>query len=368
VKRPAYIYDLDFLTKNALSLREILEKNNCRFLYPLKPCSLQVVLKTLEPLVDGFEVSSLFEARLASSISRKPIHYTSPGLCVEELPELVELCAAISCNSLTQLKMATGICPVEKLALRINPQLSFVKDERYDPCHSFSKLGVPLSNLVNALKEDEQLAESFSGITFHTVCEEEGFMPLEKTIDALIPLFDEFGEHWQWISFGGGYLFEKEEEYGILAAQCQRVQEYGLKVFMEPGAVTVSESASLAVEVIDIFSSSGQEIAVLNSSVNHLPEAFEYNYKYPMTEESENGQHQYILAGNTCLAGDVFGRFTFDEPLRIGDFLNFQDCGAYALVKAHMFNGVNLPVIYTKSEGKLSLIKEFNYRDFLGRF
>ena len=70
----------------------------------------------------------------------------------------------------------------------------------------------------------------------------------------------------------------------------------------------------------------------------------------------------------TCLAGDVFGEYAFDEPLEIGSRVIFANVGAYTLVKAHMFNGVNLPSIYAyTTEGKLELKKRFTYEDFKSR-
>jgi carboxynorspermidine decarboxylase len=45
------------------------------------------------------------------------------------------------------------------------------------------------------------------------------------------------------------------------------------------------------------------------------------------------------------------------------------DLGAYSLVKAHMFNGINLPSIYSIDEdGSPVLRRRFTYRDFLSRF
>ena len=354
MKLPAYIYDLDLLKQNAAELNAIFKISGCKYLYPLKPCSLQVVLEALLPHIDGFEVSSLFEAQLAREVSpHKPVHFTSPGLTKEELPQVLELCSVISCNSLSQLKWVAQQAPANKLALRINPQLSFIEDERYDPCRISSKLGVPLSQLLTAIEDNPQLPECFDGLTFHSVCEEEGFQPLQQILDKLIPLLSAHADNWQWISFGGGYLFEKENEYHLLHSQVERMHKLGLEVYMEPGSATVAESASLTTEVIDIFESDGQQIAVLNSSVNHLPEAFEYDYQYPLAEAQENAEFQYILAGNTCLAGDTFGTYSFATALVNGQQLNFCDCGAYSLVKAHMFNGHNMPSIYTKNEGLL---------------
>ena len=79
----------------------------------------------------------------------------------------------------------------------------------------------------------------------------------------------------------------------------------------------------------------------------------------------EDGAYEYLLAGGTCLAGDLFGTYAFHEPLDVGSKIVFANAGAYALVKAHYFNGINLPSIYAlRAGGDLVLEKKFSYEDF----
>jgi carboxynorspermidine decarboxylase len=58
-----------------------------------------------------------------------------------------------------------------------------------------------------------------------------------------------------------------------------------------------------------------------------MPEVFEYQYKPEVAQESEEGKYSYILAGATCLAGDVFGEYRFDTPLKIGSRIVFEKHG-----------------------------------------
>jgi carboxynorspermidine decarboxylase len=75
-----------------------------------------------------------------------------------------------------------------------------------------------------------------------------------------------------------------------------------------------------------------------------------------------------LLAGSTCLAGDIFGEYAFDEPLQVGSRIIFCNVGAYTQVKAHMFNGINLPAMYSLSaSGRLVRRKRFTYADFKAR-
>ena len=66
---------------------------------------------------------------------------------------------------------------------------------------------------------------------------------------------------------------------------------------------------------------------------------------------------------------DKFGTYKFNQPLEIGSQVTFLNIGAYSLVKAHMFNGINLPKIYLQHEdGQIELIKEYYYEEFLNRY
>ena len=71
----------------------------------------------------------------------------------------------------------------------------------------------------------------------------------------------------------------------------------------------------------------------------------------------------------SCLAGDVIGDYSFDEPLREGDQLVFQDMAHYSMVKTNTFNGVQLPSIWLwdSDTDALECVKRFVYEDFRDR-
>ena len=103
---------------------------------------------------------------------------------------------------------------------------------------------------------------------------------------------------------------------------------------------------------------------ILDTSVNHLPESFEYQWRPDVLMDIDDGRYSYIFAGSTCLAGDVFGEYSFAEPLEIGSKVVMYGVGSYNLVKAHTFNGFPLPSIYIlDAHGEVALVKEFTLRE-----
>jgi carboxynorspermidine decarboxylase len=74
-----------------------------------------------------------------------------------------------------------------------------------------------------------------------------------------------------------------------------------------------------------------------------------------------------MVAGRSCLAGDVFGTFHFAEPLQIGSEIRFADAAGYTMVKKNWFNGVQMPAIVVRRlDGALEVLRKFRYEDFLG--
>ena len=91
----------------------------------------------MAPYLDGFAISSIFEARLAREAIGKigSVHITSPGIRPDEIGTLTSVCDYVSFNSLSQLyRYRDTVKSGASCGLRVNPQVSFVEDERYDPC------------------------------------------------------------------------------------------------------------------------------------------------------------------------------------------------------------------------------------------
>jgi len=369
IETPAFIYDENIIRLALNNLSGIREGSGCKALFSLKSFSISEGLYLIAPFLDGFSVSSLFEAKLAREVigSTGTVHMVTPGYKPNETDEIAEISDRISFNSLSQWeRFSKQASEQASCGLRVNPQLSFVEDKRYNPCRKHSKLGVPLTQLQKALEKNNRLCEEIDGIHFHTNSNSESYGPLLATVKHLDRQIPRLLSSIFWINLGGGYFFNEANPADLYAAIGLLKEKYKLDVFIEPGQGVVEEAGYIVSSVIDIFESDGKKIAILDTTVNHMPEVFEYQYRPEILQEAPDGTHEYILAGSTCLAGDVFGTYKFAEPIEIGSRIVFQYMGAYTLVKAHMFNGVNLPSIYAYTQdGRLELKKEFGYEDYI---
>ena len=136
---PAFVLDAEEMINTLKILDTLRHRCGCKVLYSIKSLPLTSVLEIAKPFVDGFSVSSLFEARLADEIlaGQGGIHLTTPGIRPDEWDDMARLLTHISFNSLTQYQRFAPVVQAQtSMGLRVNPKLSFVKDDRFDPCRN----------------------------------------------------------------------------------------------------------------------------------------------------------------------------------------------------------------------------------------
>lgn len=370
VLTPAFVWNQNEINNTLSLLNNALEASGCKLLFPLKACALIDVLKIIEPRVDGFSTSSVFESKLARFVlgTEKIVHFTSPLITDAAIESLEKSCDSFAYNSIGQYEKCKNRISGVKNGIRINPGLSFVEDERYDPCRKQSKLGVPIKEFVTYFNDIESEDKMISGIHFHSNCESSNVAELSETVEVIIRNTPDLIKRLDWFNLGGGYLINENNTEELKNTLNYLVSRYDIQLLFEPGKCIVGQSCNLVTSVVDIIRRDGKELVILDTSVCHIPEVFEYQYQPEVLEADSNGECEYILCGGTCLAGDMFGSYFFKEPLRIGSRLTFSNTGAYSLVKASMFNGLNMPSIYfLTADGKLVLQHEYNYDDFIKR-
>lgn len=371
IKTPAFICDINLLIENLKFHKKLTEDCNCRLLFSLKTFTIIEILKYIQKYVDGFSASSLFETKIARELlnDAQSIHITTPGLKKGEISEISELGQYIAFNSISQYKnLKNNLNQNSEIGFRINPQFSSNIDRRYNPCCKNSKLGISIKDFVEYINKND--SDFISGIHFHTNCDSTDFKFLVETFNIIENNLQDFLYKIKWINLGGGYLFSNSEQIQIFQNLIRKIKtKYNLEVYIEPGASLIRNSFSLVSSVLDIFNSDNKDVVILDTTVNHLPEVLEFNYKLNINNSSHFAQYEYIIAGSSCLAGDLFGKYKFDKQLQIGDKIIFNNVGAYSIVKANMFNGINLPAIYINDkQNGLKLIKEYSYKDFISKY
>ena len=336
---PLFLFDKKSLIKNL----ENYSRRGFQLHYSVKACSSPPVLEEVAPIVDGFSVPSVADLESVRKVSDRVVHFYSPMVRDLEVDAVNDHGNSISFNSLGSFaRFSCRLRSDMKVFVRINPEKSFLDDERYDPCRRTSKLGVPLADFKKYLEENRG-SDGIDGIHFHNNCQSDEPGHIIETMDHVERCFGGLLSRFEEVNIGGGYVFSDALLSSVNEMSQNWGAKYGTRIVMEPGFDIVNSAGFLIASVVDVFHVRGKQIAVLDAAVNHLPEVFEYKDPPKVMGHHGSNAHTCVLAGSTCLAGDVFGEYRFDKLKEVGDVVVFEDVGAYSHVKANAFNGVPIP-------------------------
>ena len=367
---PCYIVDERLLVRNLEILHSVQQRTGCSILLALKGFSMYSVFPIVSKYLKGVTSSSLFEARLGFEKMGKEVHIFSPAYPEEEFDEILKYCDHLVFNSFSQwnkFKDKVKNVSTKKIecGIRVNPEYSEIETPIYNPCYKNSRLGVTLSNF-----RPEEL-DGIDGLHFHTMCEQNSDT-LERTIKVVDAKFGKYIKNMKWLNFGGGHHITRPD-YDIetlIRSILFFKEKYGVDIYLEPGEAVALNTGFLVTKVLDIMEND-MNIAILDGSAAcHMPDVLEMPYRPNIIGAGMPGEYAYTyrLGGNTCLAGDIIGDYSFKQPLKSGDKLVFCDMAHYTMVKNNMFNGINLPSIatYNESEG-IKIVKQFGYDDYTSR-
>lgn len=368
---PVYVIDEGKLEDNLKILKSVEDRTGARILLAQKCFSAFAEYPLIAEYISGTTASGLYEARLGYEEMHRENHVFAPAYKDEDIEELAVICDHIVFNSAAQLRRhAKRVREIAKehnhhisIGLRVNPEMSTQTDhEIYDPCGPGSRMG------VRACDFDDAIADMIDGIHFHTLCEQNSD-DLETTLQAVEEKFGNYLHKMKWLNMGGGHHITRDD-YDVerLIRLISHMRDtYDLQIYLEPGEAVALNAGYNVTTVLDKVSN-GMEILILDTSAAcHMPDVLEMPYRPPLRDSGEAGEksHTYRLAGNTCLAGDIIGDYSFDHEVQIGDRLIFEDMAIYSMVKNNTFNGIPLPGIAAMDRnGNCRMIKTFGYDDF----
>lgn len=364
---PCYIIDEQKIKANCEILAGVTEHTGAHILLAQKAFSAFCEYPLISKYLSGTTASSLFEARLGHESFKKENHIFAPAYRDEEFDEIASICDHIVFNSFSQYAKYRDRLNGTGAGIRINPECPTQEGhEIYDPCRAGSRMGVTVTEFE---KHDWSGIE---GIHFHTLCEQNSDA-LAVTLDAVEEKFGRYLKDMKWINFGGGHHITREGYDISLLEDCiKRVQDrYGVEVYLEPGEAVALNAGYLLSRIMDTVNNGGTVNLITDASAAcHMPDVLEMPYRPPLKGSGLPGEKKYTyrLGGNTCLAGDIIGDYSFDEPKKDGGLLLFEDMAIYSMCKNNTFNGIGLPAIAVLgADGECRLIKQFGYDDFRER-
>ncbi|MCX6239841.1 MAG: carboxynorspermidine decarboxylase [Bacteroidia bacterium] len=372
IPTPCYLIEEELLRKNLSLIQSVKEEAGVEIILAFKGFSMWKAFPIVREYIKGAAASGAYEARLAADEMKTLAHTYSPAFQPSDFNVVMENSSHITFNSLSQLERF--LPDVKKfprkisVGIRVNPEFSEVETELYNPCAPGSRLGILAEQL------GDKLPDGVEGFHFHTLCESSA-LDLENTLAAFEAKFGKYLSQLKWVNMGGGHLMTRKGydiEKLIRILKDFRQRWISIEVILEPGSAFAWETGILVAEVVDVVENKSIKTAILNVSFTaHMPDCLEMPYKPCIRgayHEPVEGKPTYRMGGNSCLAGDFIGFWSFDHELKTGDQVIFEDMIHYTIVKSSMFNGVPHPSIGIWCEnGEFKLLRAFGYPDYKNR-
>ena len=366
IPSPCYVLDEVAFRKNLELIKSVKDRAGVEIILAFKAFAMWSVFPIVREYIPYSTASSLAEARLAFEEMGSPAHTYGPAYTDKEFPAIMNCSSHITFNSLAQFEKFYPQTQFNNIScgLRINPEFSDVETDLYNPCAPGSRLGIVAEML------GDSLPQGVEGLHFHTLCESTSY-DLEKTLKVVDEKFGKYLPQVKWLNMGGGHLMTREgydTDHLVSLLKLFKAKYPNLQLILEPGSAFAWKTGVLVSSVVDIVENKGIKTAMLDVSFAcHMPDCLEMPYKPSITGATDAipGKPAYRMGGNSCLSGDFMGDWSFDQELKIGDRVVFEDMIHYTMVKTTMFNGVSHPGIgLWTSENEFRLIREFGYEDY----
>ncbi len=360
IPTPYYLIDKKSLQRNLEIIDQVRKKSGAKALLALKCFATWSVFDLMREYMDGTTSSSLYEVKLGYQKFGGETHAYSVAYADHEIEEVVANCDKIIFNSINQLERYAPFAQGKPMGLRLNPGVSHSGFDLADPARAFSRLGEGDPERIRAV------ADRIEGVMIHNNCENDDFARFNELLGQVEERYGDILRQLKWVSLGGGISFTAPG-YPV-DAFCERLRtfarKYAVQVYLEPGEAAVRHSASLEVSVLDV-GFNGKNLAVVDASTEaHMLDLLIYRETAPLGDDA--GDHEYMICGKTCLAGDIFGEGRFAAPLQIGDRISIGDAAGYTMVKKNWFNGVSMPSIVVREvDGRMRAVRQFNFNDYV---
>jgi ornithine decarboxylase len=335
------------------------------------------VLRLMTELGMGFDCASKneIEAVLNLGVDPSRIIYAQP--C--KTKSYVRYAASSGVKQMTfdnadELYKTKQLFPDAELYLRI------LTDDSASLCRLSQKFGASLDTTSELLELAKKLDLNVVGVAFHVGSGASDPKAFIKAVQDARFVFDQaatLGFHMHTLDVGGGFTGDItfEPMAAVLSASLDEYFPPHIRVIGEPGRYYVSTAFTIACHVIarrtvaDATLGTTSYMLYLNDGVYGNFSSIIFDHQHPIPRVLKSGidvlydtrrsgydspsQIEYSIWGPTCDGIDIISSScTFPELLDVGDWLYFEDMGAYTKCSATKFNGFtdSHDVVYVCSE------------------
>ena len=263
-----------------------------------------------------------------------------------------------------ELYKIQALYPQAELFLRI------LTDDSSSLCRLSQKFGASLDCSRELLELAKNLDLNVVGVSFHVGSGASDPESFTKAVQDSRHVFDQaadIGYDLKTLDVGGGFTGETFEEMAqALSAALDEYFPPSVRIIGEPGRYYVASAFTLACNVIarrEIQDSATNAISYmlyLNDGAYGNFSSIIFDHQHPSAQVlrkqgGNNNSHptEYSIWGPTCDGIDRISEFCILRGLLdVGDWLYFEEMGAYTKCSATRFNGFsdNHQVVYVSSE------------------
>lgn len=341
------------------------------------------VLSLLADLGTGFDCASKAEIQQVLDLGVKAdrIIYANPCKAASYIKYAGQVgVQATTFDNAEELHKISRINPKAQLYLRI------VTDDSGALCQLGLKYGAPLNTTGSLLRLAKELGLSIVGVSFHIGSGSSDPFAFADAVHRARRVFNEgmaLGFSMHTLDIGGGFGHDNFEQFASVIRPClDELFDDSIRIIAEPGRYYVAAAFTLATQVIarrTVYPDSDDEplpgttsnnfMYYVNDGVygsfncimfdhqNPTPRILTHKgknyYGVPSTAPSLQKQRvRCSIWGPTCDSLDCIASETYlPFVMEAGDWLYFDEMGAYTRCAASKFNGFNLSnVVYVNSE------------------
>jgi len=379
---PLYVYYAERIKEQYEKLVNAFTGTDVRFFYAAKALTNINILRYIKTIGCNVDCSSINEAKLAEKAGflSQNILYTSNNIAFDEIEEAQRMGIHITIDSISNLrKFGEKFGHSYPVGIRLRPNIMAGGNLKISTGHSASKFGVPLEDIQEVLKVQQETNLHIRTLHIHTGSEIKDVEVFAKGIEVLFEAAQYFPEL-EVIDLGGGFKvpYMHGEEGTDIEQLGKKVKEefdwyekkYSrrLQVWFEPGKFLVSEAGYFITKVNVLKESGDIAFAGVNSGLNHFIRPMFYGayHKIENISNPSGEKKKYNVVGNICET-DTFAEDRLLPEVREGDYLVFQNAGAYGFEMSSHYNSRCKPAEVMMMEGKAQLIRRRDVLDDLLR-
>ena len=355
---PFYAYDRQLITNRVTLLRKYLPPE-VQIRYSMKANPMPAVVQHLATIVDGIDVASAGELRVAldTPILPSQISFAGPGKKDNELS--CAIASGITLNMESEQEMERiailgqhlGICP--KVAIRVNPDFE-LKSSGMRMSGGAKQFGVDAERIPSMLARMRILKLNFEG--FHIFCGSQNLNATaiqeaqEKTIQLGLSLAKQASCSIRLLNIGGGFgipYFPGDKELDLKSV-CKNLHRLinetkkhapNTRIEIELGRYIVAESGIYVCRVLERKISRRRVFLITDGGLHHhlaasgnFGQVIRKNYPVVVGNKVVGHERESVtVVGPLCTPLDLLADEVEMAKADVGDLIVVFQSGAYGL-------------------------------------